>query len=344
MANEFWTLRKILPILTLLLGSTFTWSQETPVSPGPLLPIELADRKQWEPGTVQCDAVGNITVLRKSHHELIKVGQNGAVISRMDVSGLAGLGDAEVISFAAGPNDETYVLASHVVFYEVKRKDPNKPPLQKRSHDLRPTLFRFDAYGGLVSSKPLGRKFEMPWIAVFDSGEFVLLDAALEKVPIANVYSADGNLLKQVDLKKARLGLPANTISWEVHLFGGGDRILILVQQSDPKTETLVAAVSRDGEVLSAARLKLPKGDTLRDPRRMGEHLFGILEMGADSDPREGMPYVEIDSDTGDVLHRYVFRNGRFPACNTPEGMSFFNVLDQRLEILTLQVQPENRP
>jgi hypothetical protein len=330
--------------MALLLTSLFSSSQDaSQISSSVLLPIELADINRWEPEMVQCDPSGNITVLRKSHHELIKTSQNGAVIARMDVSGQAGLGDAEVISFAPGPNDETYVLASHVTFFEVKRANPNKPPLQQRSRDLRPTFFRFDAYGTLISSRPLGRKFEMPWIAVLDSGDFLLFSFE-EKNPVANFYSVEGKLLKQVDLKKARLGIPESTISWEAYLFGAGDKALVMIQESDPRTEARVTTISSDGEVLGTAKLKLPKGYTLRDPRRMGEHLFGILQIGLTGDPREGVPYVEIASDTGDILHRYKSSNGRFPACNTSEGMSFFNVLDQRLEILTLQAQSESHP
>jgi hypothetical protein len=55
---------------------------------------------QWEPGMLQCDADGSLLVLHIPHDELLKVGLNGAVALRINVSGLADIGDAEIHSFA----------------------------------------------------------------------------------------------------------------------------------------------------------------------------------------------------------------------------------------------------
>ena len=329
----------------LLLLSIQGSAQQTPqVTYSVPLPGELSDVKQWETGMLRCDSEGNIMALRTSHHELIKVGLNGAVALRIDVSGLAGLGDARVISFAPGPNGETYVLASHATVHSVDRADPNKPPRRVESWSLRPKLLRFDANGSLVSSQQMER-FEMPWIAVIDSGDFFVVDGAWESAPVVRIYSVEGKPKKQVDLEKTALGsqVADPDATAETHVFSEGDKAFIFVQRSRPEGKgwAAVAMISGDGDILGSAAVNLPKGYYLRDPRLKSGNLFGSFQLDAsDADLHWADMLAEIAPSTGAVVETYERpANGYFPACNTPEGMTFFNHLQHTLEIPVLQVE-----
>ncbi|HEY4931997.1 MAG TPA: hypothetical protein VII23_10525 [Terriglobales bacterium] len=245
-------------------------------------------------------------------------------------------------SFAPGPNGETYVLASHVTVIELKRADPTKPPRRtEKTWDLRPTLLRFDANGTLIDGKRLGRAYQVPWFDVFDSGDFIVLDGAWGKNPTAWIYSADGIPMKRIDLTTSALGGHSSDGPSEVFVFASGDKAFLFAQWYEPtdKVRAAVATVSRDGEVVSSEVVKLPKGYSLRDPRRQGEHLFGSLQIQADGDPKLGEPYVEVDPQSGDLRKYETEPNRNFPACDTPEGMSFFNLASQTLEVIQLKAQ-----
>ena len=324
----------------LLLFGCLTSAQEAPLVKSSVpLPGELTQMRQWAPGMVRCDATGNLFVVRSNHHELLKIGLNGGVALRIDVSGMANLGDARVVSFAPGPNDELYVLASHTKIIEVPRPDPDKPPRRSESWDLRATLLRFDANGALLGSTRMER-FQMPWIAVFDSGDFLLVDGDWGKSPLTRIYSSDGKLLKEVDLAKTALA-GHDSDGGETHLFSLGNKALIFLQWGIPEGlgGAAIATISQEGEVLRSLKIGIPKGYYVEDPRRLGEHLFGRFQLRPGGDPSLGEPYVDIDPQSGSIQRFVEPANRGFPACDTRDGMSFLNVRDQTLEVITLQPQ-----
>jgi hypothetical protein len=165
-----------------------------------------------------------------------------------------------------------------VVYYEVKRADPSKPLRKTRWSDGHSTLFRFDANGALISAKRMERAFVVPWIAVFDSGDFLLVDGEWGNGPTAWLYSSDGGPLKGVDLAKTALG-GHDSDGGETHLFGAGDKAFIFIQWDKPEDNqgAAVATISSHGEVQGSAAVKLPKGSFLMNPRQKAGHLFGAL-------------------------------------------------------------------
>lgn len=306
------------------------------------LPADLAQQHDWEPGMVRCGSDGNVTVLRRSHHELVTFGLNAAVVGRIDFSGLSGLSESEVVSFAPGPEGEIYVLANHVTFVERSRPDPSKPPLRQKRSDGVPTLLRFDRSGEVIFSKRM-TAFLMPWTAVFDSGDFLLFDAGSERPLKALLYSKDASLLKTIDLsgaapdseyKRAHLGLSNSS---GAYLFASHDRAFLV---SDiPKIDSAsIAVISSEGQIISSVVLKFPPGFSLGSwPKLAGEHLFIDVRIKAGAKLTSPLAeYAEFDTSTGTLLEQQYVGNGvgHIPACQTAEGMSFFNPREQSLEVM----------
>jgi hypothetical protein len=304
------------------------------------IPAEVSADRGWAEAMVGCGADETITIYLQRPHQLVKFGLNGAVLVRIDAMHMAGPGEGQVESFAPGPHGEIYVMGTHVTLIERKDPDPSKPSRVSRRLDAHPTLLIFDANGALIKSRAIPG-FVMPWIAVFDSGDFLLVDGEWEKSPIAWIYSADGNPLKRIDLSTTALGGHASDGPNEVSVFAAGDKAFLLAQWYEPKdkVQAAIATITRDGEVASSTVVKLPPGYNLRDPRRMGEHLFGSLQIQANGDPKLGEPYVAVDPQSGHVRKYDREPNRRFPACDTAQGMSFFNVVDQTLEVIQLKAQ-----
>ena len=229
-------MKKILPLLagTLLLVSTHLSAQKASevISSVPL-PAELADFHSWQPGMTQCDADGNLMVLSPARDQLLKVGLNGGIVLRIAVSGIAGLGELEVRSFASAPNGELYVMANQVFHKEVKA-DADSPTVRTVRRSGYFMFLRFDTHGELIANKRFEQRYVIPWMAVFDSGEFLMIE--WRKRPVARLYSADLALLKEVDLAKTALA---------------GHRAITKFSRSQPETERSCLANGGTGQTIS---------------------------------------------------------------------------------------------
>lgn len=332
-------MKDILALLTALLLSiaSHLFAQQAPeiLSSAPL-PSELANFNSWQPGMTQCDSDGNLLVLSSSRDELLKVAADGGIILRIPVSGLPGLGEAQVRSFAPAPNGELYGMALQVFHKEVEA-DPSQPPLKtRRLGELR--FLRFDPHGELIASKRFDRHCVITSMAVFDSGDFLMVDY---HKPVARLYSADGELLKQVDLGKT--ALVGHSGDRAVSLLASGDKAFILGEwwnKSDVLQTAAVVTVSSSGAVIASNLAKLPTGYNGRELRVRGEYLFGALRTYVKDEPHAGGDFVELAPQTGELVSRFKRSpNQDFLGCETSGGMSILNLKNHKLEVMALPSQ-----
>ena len=295
-------------------------------------PMEMFGRSGWQPSMVGCGTDETITTYLQLRHEIVKFGLNGAVSVRIDTAHLLGPGESWIESFAPGPNGELYVMAAKAT------------RLRQRGGTYvsgYPTLFRFDANGGLIISRRMSR-FLAPKIAVFDSGDFLLFDAGpLDKAPEAIIYSAEGVEIKRIDLsgtaldrrkdKKAKQS-PDETLVASVAR--SGNKVFISTGIAD--NAPTVTIVADDGKVIASSSLKVPTDFSLTWTRMEGERLLAELECKPNAvSCRDGSYYAQFDTNGGDVLAIEYDPGGRIPLCNTSSGMSFLNGAEQTLEVIT---------
>ena len=296
-------------------------------------PAEIFGRSGWQPSMVGCGADETITTYLQLRHEIVKFGLNGAVSVRIDTAHLLGPGESWVESLAPGPNGEVYVMAT------------NATRLKKGGVflDGHPTLFRFDANGGLIISRRMSR-FLAPKIAAFDSGDFLLFDAGpLDKAPEAIIYSADGVEIKRIDLsgtaldrrndKKAKQSPHEQLVP---SLAMSGNKVFISTGIAD--NAPTITIVADDGKVISSSSLKVPTDFSLTFTRMEGERLFAELECRPNAvSCGSGTHYAEFDTAGGSVLaiEHDPGSVRRIPACNTSSGMSFLNGAEKTLEVIT---------
>ena len=299
-------------------------------------PAEMFGRSGWQPSMVGCGTDETITTYLQSRHEIVKFGLNGAISVRIDTAHLLGAEESWVEALAPGPNGEVYVLAA-----KAKRKQKGVTYVSGY-----PTLFRFDANGGLVVSRPLSKAI-VPKIAVFDSGDFLLFDAGpLDKAPEAILYSADGVEIKRIDLSGTALDRRSDKKAKESpdeklvpSMAMSGNKVFIATGIAD--NAPTITIVADDGKVIASSSLKLPADFSLLWTRMEGEHLFAQLECRPDAvSCRDSRSYAEFDTTDGRLLaiqhdHGFVVST---PLCNTPNGMSFLNAAEKTLEVITTTV------
>jgi hypothetical protein len=295
-------------------------------------PAEMFGRFGWQPSMVGCGTDETITTYLQLRHEIVKFGLNGAVSVRIDTAHLLEPGETWVESLAPGPNGELYVMAA-------KAKRLKKGGVFVDGH---PTLFRFDANGGLIISRRMPR-FLAPRIAVFDSGDFLLFDAGpLDKAPEATMFSADGAEVKRIDLsgtaldrrneKKAEQSPDEALVA---SLAMSGNKVFISTGIAD--NAPTVTIVGDDGKVIASSSLKLPTNFSLSLTRMVEGRLFAELECKANALAcRSGNYYAEFDTTCGDLLaiEHDTGSVKRIPACNTSSGMSFLNGAEKTLEVI----------
>ncbi len=286
---------------------------------------------------VGCGTDETITTYLQLRHEIVKFGLNGAVSVRIDTAHLLESGETWVESFAPGPKGEVYVLAA-------KATRPKNGVTYVSGY---PTLFRFDANGGLIISRSMSRSLA-PKIAVFDSGNFLLFDAGrLDKVPEAILYSAEGVEIRRIDFsgtaldrrndKKAKDSPDENLVP---SMAMSGNKIFIATGIAE--NAPTITIVGDDGKVIASSSLKIPTDFSLIWTRMEGERLFAELECKPNAvSCREGTHYAEFEPDGGAVLTVRHDRGSvrRTPLCNTSNGMSFLNAAEGTLEVITPVLQ-----
>ena len=296
-------------------------------------PAEVFAHSGWQPGMVGCGTDETITTYLQLRQEIVKFGLNGAVLVRVDTAHLLEAEQTRVEALAPGPNGETYVVAAKAKRYKERGVT---------FVDGHPTLFRFDANGKVVTSRPLDRAI-LPRIAVFDSGDFLLFDPGpLDQVPEAVLYSAEGVEIKRIDLsgtaldrrndKKAKESPDAKLVP---SMARSANKVYIATGIGEnPPTITIVGD---DGKVISSSPLEVPAEFSLLWPRMEGERLFAPLECKANASCRGTQYYAEFDTGSGALvaMHRDTGSVTKIPMCNTSSGMSFLNGAEQTLEVLT---------
>ncbi len=288
----------------------------------------------WQPSMVGCGADETITTYLQSRHEIVKFGLNGAVSVRIDTAHLLQAEETWIESLAPGPNGETYVVAARAKRYKQQGVT---------FVDGHPTLFRFDANGKPLVSRPL-RKAKFPRIAVFDSGNFLLFNAGpLDQAPEAILYSADGVEIKNIDLSGTALDRRNDKKSKDAP----DENLFPFLAMSDNKVyiatgiaenAATITVVADDGKVISSSPLKVPPDFSLLWTRMEGERLFSQLECKRNADScRDSRYYAEFDTTNGAVLaiQQDTGSIAGTPMCNTLDGMSFINSADKTLKILT---------
>jgi hypothetical protein len=238
-----------------------------------------------------------------------------------------------VESLAPGPNGETYLVATKAKRYK------QQGYTFVEGH---PTLFRFDANGSLVISRPL-LKAKLPRIAVFDSGNFLLFSAGpLDLAPEAVLYSAEGVEINRIDLsgtaldrrndKKAKDAPDENLVPL---MAMSGNKIYIATGIAE--NAATITIVADDGKVISSSPLKVPTGFSLFWTRMEGDRLFSQLECKPNvTSCNASQYYAEFDTTSGAILatHRDTGSVTKTPMCNTSNGMTFLNGAEQTLEVI----------
>ena len=309
------------------------------------LPPEIGKRFGGVDWSVRasCGADGSIGIPLK--HEAIdapspiaKLSADGTLLAVINFEQVPGFEKGIVGDFAAGPHGETYVVGNALL---------RGTPEAGLDYDQSLTLLRFDATGHLIARRALTRKIAHPYLAVFASGEALIVglgfDGPYRGMSVAALVSPDGVLLRETGLPEAlttreptynAAHQPKTKSPILIPMIADDDRIAILRQGRTGA----VAFISNALEISSVTRLKHPRGTRVGGPAALGPGwLFAIVWYGSDQkpDPRESTKYFRFNLQDGEIMAVYDSLPAlEGPTCKSADGIQFFDLVQKTLNVM----------
>jgi len=335
-------LRSIATLFTCALFSSVIVAQETlAVQSSVVLPREIGTRLGEVNWRVGCGADGSISI-PLSHEPsdtpspIAKLSADGMLLAQIDFEQVPGFEKGIVEDFAPGPHGETYVVGNALL---------RGSPETGLDYDPSLTLLRFDTTGHLIARRALTRKIAHPRMAVFSSGDALIVGLAFDGpyrgLSLAALVSSEGVLIRETRLPEMFTNReptynsahqPKTKSPMLMPMLADGDRIVIL---REGKTGA-VAFISNALEVSSVRRLKHPSGTSLHAPAALGtDWLFAIVEDTRPAPPRAPTKYGRFSLPEGEITATYDTQPPLVgPACKNSDGIQFFDLIQGTLNVV----------
>jgi hypothetical protein len=334
-------LRLITTILTcVFLPGAMTAQETLTVLSSVILPAEIGKRLGEANLRVSCGLDGSITI-PLSHEEIgapspiAKLSADGVLLAQIDFDQVPGFEKGIVEDSAPGPHGETYVVGNALL-------GGNRET--GLDYDQSLTLLRFDATGRLIARHALTRKIAHPRMAVFASGEALLVGLAFDGpyrgLSLAALVSPEGTLRHETRLPEIlttreptynSAHQPKTKSPMLIPMIADDEHIAIL---REGKTGA-VAFISSDLEVSSVTRLKHPPGTAVRAPAALGSDWLFVIADNQQRYPRAWIKYVRFHLPDGEVVAIYDTQPTLTgPACKSADGIQFFDLVQGTLDVV----------
>ncbi|HUO59797.1 MAG TPA: hypothetical protein VMU24_03950 [Candidatus Acidoferrales bacterium] len=307
------------------------------------MPIEIARKLGWGDLRVGCRNDNTILLPLVPEPEdyaalIVRIDQNGAPISQIDISTVPGFEKSEILDFAPAPNGITYVLSSPVIWERVDRKEDGT--VGQRSYQLGGAwLLKFDGDGQFISKAPLSPSFTSPKLAVYTSGDLFLVGLGPGQKPgpnlVAGIFSSAGTLVSPVSLPDALTHDPAKGSLPHLVPVSGQDGNVYVIRSLDsiyPGEFAAAATISPDGKVLRTIVFHGQPAQTgMVMPRMVNDRFwFALWQMTKEV---HATHFGEFDSMGALVaVHSTEQRSAR-PVCFTPLGFEVLNGPSATLDV-----------
>ena len=290
---------------------------------------------------VSCGADGSISIplsheLSLTPSPIARLSADGTLLAQINFEQVPGFEKGIVEDFAPGPDGETYVLGNAFV-----RGTPDTGVL----YDQFSTLLRFDAIGHLIARHAVTRKIAHPRLAVFASGDALIVGLAFDGpyrgLSLAALVSSEGVLLRETRLPEIltrqepgynSAHQPKMKSPMLIPMIGDDDRVVIFREGGTGA----VAFISNAFEISSVTALKHPSGTRVRAPAVLGTGwLFAMLEDLQQPDPRARTKYARFTLRDGEIAATY--RDLPFlvgPACKSSDEVLFFDITKGTLNVV----------
>jgi hypothetical protein len=330
------------------LAPSFAPAQETlAVQSSIALPPEVAKRLGEVHLRTSCGDDGSVIISLSEHSvdipsPLARLSTDGTLLTEISFDHVPGFEKGEVEDFAAGPNRETYVVGNALL---------GGTPETGLDYGQVLTLLRFDADGHLVARHSLTRKIAHPRMAVFTSGDALIVGLAVDGpyrgLSLAALVSPDGVLLRETGLPEAlttreptynSAHQPKTKSPMLVPLIADNHRIAVL---REGRTGA-IAFISSALEINPVLRLQNPPFTNVHAPAVLGPGwLLAILEDYRPADQRERPRYARFNLQDGETLATYPIKPPLTgTACKTSDGIQFFDLVHGTLTVAV----PVNAP